>query len=169
MKKNLLFICILLGGILFAQTVFAKGDDKAALKTNLNVLTQGEAIAYPIPDGTTIECYAKRLDGSIDAFDEYNDYFYMKNGKLYSDTMNKFYKPEKKNLMKKVDRVKLTDNGKTIQMYDPLWEWSYRHHIRVVKINKETGEYFAKNVQDNWTWYRNSIATGYCRPIYPNK
>jgi len=40
-----------------------------------------------------------------------------------------------------------------------------RHHKRVVKINTETGVYFMKAVQDNWRWYRNAIATGYCRAI----
>lgn len=168
MKKKFL---VLAGSILclalLAQTTFAKGDDTMALKKNLKVLTNGEAITYPIPDGTTIECYGKKLDGSIDAFSEYNDYFYMKDGKLYSDTMRKLYQPERKNHLKKVRSVKLTDNGKTIQIYDPLFEWSFRLHSRVVKINKETGVYFMKGVQDNWRWYRNIIATGYCKPIYP--
>ena len=50
-------------------------------------------------------------------------------------------------------------------MYDPLWEGSIRHHVRVVKIDVQTGKYFMKAAQDNWTWYRNSIATGYCRII----
>ena len=166
MKKSLLFICLLMCGILASQTAFAIGDNEMALKQNVNVLKKGEAIEYPIPDGTTIECYGELLDGSIEAFNKFNDHFYMKNGILYSDTMNKLYKPEKKNYMKKVDRVKLMSDNKTIQMYDPLWEWSARHHKRVVKINIETGTYFMKAVQDNWRWYRNAIVTGYCRPIY---
>jgi hypothetical protein len=166
-KKFLVFAGSILCLALLAQTVIAKCDDTMALKRNLKVFTKGEAITYPIPEGTTIECYAKKLDGSIDAFSEYNDYFYMKDGKLYSDTMRKLYQPERKNKLKKVGKVKLTDNGNTIQIYDPLFEWSLRHHTRVVKINKETGTYFMKGVQDNWRWYRNIISTGYCRAINP--
>ena len=149
-----------------AQSVYALGDDTMALKRDLKVLTQGEPIPYPIPNGTTIECYAKKLDGSIEAFSEYNDYFYMKDGSLYSDTMKKLYKPDAKDPVKKVKKVKLVD-GNTIQIYDPLFEWSMRYHARVVKINKDTGAYFMKGVQDNWRWYRNIISTGYCRVANP--
>lgn len=166
-KKNLILFGIIVCFVIFAQTVNAKGDDTMALKRNLNVLTQGEPIPYPIPDGTTIECYAKKLDGSIDAFSEYNEYFYKKDGALYSDTMRKLYQPERKNYMKKIRTISLRDNGTVIQIYDPLFEWSLRHHKRVVKINKDTGVYFMKGYQDNWRWYRNIIATGYCRPINP--
>ncbi|MEE3349484.1 MAG: hypothetical protein VZR09_05535 [Candidatus Gastranaerophilaceae bacterium] len=168
MKKKFL---VLAGSMLcltvLAQAVMAFGDDTMALKRDLKVLTKGEAIEYPIPNGTTIECYGKKLDGSIDAFSEYNEYFYMIDGKLYSDTLRKLYQPERKNPMKRIRSVKLTDNGSTIQIYDPLFEWSLRHHKRVVKINKDTGTYFMKGVQDNWRWYRNIIATGYCRAIKP--
>ena len=64
-------------------------------KKGLTVLKKGESFTYPLPEGTIIECYAKRLDGSIDEFEEYNDYFVVRDGKLYSNTMHKLYKPEK--------------------------------------------------------------------------
>ena len=167
MKKGFLVLAgLMVGMALLTQTVYALGDDTMALKRNLKVFTKGEPIPYPIPNGTTIECYATKLDGSIDAFSEYNDYFYMKDGALYSDSMKKIYKPNAKNFMKKLKHVKLVD-GNTIQMYDPLFEWSMRHHKRVVKINKDTGVYFMKGMQDNWRWYRNIIATGYCRVVEP--
>lgn len=166
MKKSLLTaFSVIICAILAIQATYAIGDNTNALKSNLKVLTKGEAIQYPIADGTTIECYAKMIDGSIEAFSEYNEYFIIKNGALYSDTMNKLYKPEKKNPMKKIGNVKYDTNKKTIQIYDPLWEWSARHHKRVVKINTETGTYFMKGKQDNWRWYRNAIAIGYCRAI----
>ena len=168
MKKILLVLGILLFCFTaFAQTANAKKEDPTALNKNLKVLTKGEAIAYPIENGTTIECYAKLIDGSIDAFKEYNDYFYMKDGVIYSDTMRKLYQPDNKELVKKVKKVKLVDNGKTLRLYDPLSTWSLRRHVRVVKINLETGEYFMKGAQDNWEWYRNVVATGYCRAIKP--
>lgn len=132
------------------------------------VLTKGEAFSYPIPEGAVIECYAKRIDGSIDDFDEYNDYFLMRNGKLYSNTMNKIYKPGKKKQLKKVDQARILGDKKTLKMYDPLWEGSFRHHMRGIKINTNTGEYFMKGTQDNWMWYRNITTSGYCRVIYPN-
>ena len=166
MKKSLLFTFVLICGILASQTVFAKGDNVMALKQDVKVLTKGEAITYPIPNGTEIECYGELLDGSIEAFDKFNDHFYMKNGVLYSDTMNKLYKPEKKDYMKKVGNYKYNADKKTIQIYDPLWEWSARHHKRIVKINTETGKYFMKGKQDNWRWYRNAIVIGYCRANY---
>ena len=87
----------------------------------------------------------------------------MRDGHLYSNTMHKYYKPRKTHILKKVDRVKLVDNKKVLQMYDPLWEPSFRHHMRTIKINTETGEYYMKGTQDNWMWYRNITATGYCR------
>ena len=168
-KKALVLAGLLVCFTILSQAVIAKGDNTTALKENLKVLTKGEAIEYPIPDGTVIECYGKMVDGSIDAFSEYNEYFYMKDGTLYSDTLRKLYQPERKDYMKKLRNVKLTNNGTTIQIYDPIFEWSLRHHKRVVKINKDTGVYFMKGTQDNWRWYRNAVATGYCRAIYPDK
>ena len=60
---------------LFANTAYAKTDltcpDEILKKTELTVLTKGEPFSYPLPDGAIIECYAKRLDGSIDEFEEY--------------------------------------------------------------------------------------------------
>ena len=168
MKKSFVFlVALLFCFIAIAQTANAKKEDPTALSKNLKVLTQGEAIAYPIPNGSTIECYAKLIDGSIDAFKEYNDYFYMKDGVIYSDTMRKLYQPDNKELVKKVKKVKLVDNGKALRLYDPLSTWSLRRHVRVVKINLETGEYFMKAAQDNWEWYRNAVATGYCRVVKP--
>lgn len=159
MKKIINIIAILLFNFMIMQGVFASDSVK--------VLTEGEPFEYPIANNAKIECYAKMIDGSIDGFVEYNDYFYMKNGILYSDTMNKIYKPENKNLLKKVDRVKLKTDKKTLQMYDPLWEKTFRRHFRMIKIDISTGKYFMKAVQDNWTWYRNSIALGYCHVINP--
>lgn len=166
MKKGLAILLLLL--CFAAQITFAKGDDETALSRNLIVLTKGSKINYPIQNGTTIICYARRLDGSVDAFNEYNDYFYMKDGVLYSDTMNKVYKPEKTDFMKKVDNVSLTRKGETLQLYDPLWEWSVRRHRRMVKINTSTGEYYMKGTQHNWVWYRNAVSTGYCQE-FPQK
>ena len=74
------------------------------MKNNeLVVLSEGESFSYPLKENDIIQCYAKSIDGSIDHFNEYNDYFIMKNGTLYSNTMNKFYKGEKKNKLKEVD------------------------------------------------------------------
>ena len=164
MKKVLIAI---LGLILTSNVVFAAKDistPKVLLtKIGMTKLTKGEAFKYPLQDGAILECYAKRVDGSIDDFEEYNDYFVMKNGNLYSNTMHKYYKPEKTHIMKKADRVKLVNKKQTLKMYDPLWEPSIRHHFRTIKINTQTGEYYMKGIQDNWAWYRNITATGYCR------
>jgi len=81
--------------------------------------------------------------------------------------MHKFYKPEQTHKLKKVDSAKVLRDGKTLKLYDPLWEWSIRHHIRTVKINTQTGEYFMKGTQDNFVWYRNITSSGYCKIIYP--
>lgn len=159
MKKILTILGILVFNIMLMHGVMASNQVK--------VLTEGEPFEYPIPNNTKIECYAKMIDGSIDGFAEYNDYFYMKDGVLYSDKMNELFKPGKNNPWKKVDRVKLKSDKKTLQMYDPLWKLPLRHHVRVVKIDISTGKYFMKAVQDNWTWYRNAIATGYCHVINP--
>ena len=163
MKKVLIAIFSIL---VMANMVFAVdlATPKILLtKMGITKLDKGEAFSYPIKNGDIIECYAKRVDGSIDDFEEYNDYFVMRDGDLYSNTMHKYYKPEKTHLMKKVDKVKLTNHNQTLKMYDPLWEWSVRHHRRTIKINTQTGEYYMKGIQDNWVWYRNIIATGYCR------
>ena len=158
---------------LFANTAYAKTDltcpDEILKKTELTVLTKGEPFSYPLPDGAIIECYAKRLDGSIDEFEEYNDYFLMRDGHLYSNTMHKLYKPDKIVKLKKVDRASMLGDKKTLRLYDPLWEWSIRHHMRTIKINTKTGEYFMTGTQDNWMWYRNITTSGYCRVIYPKK
>ncbi len=159
MKKILTILGILILNFMIIQGVLA--SDKVV------VLTKGEPFEYPIANNAKIECYAKMIDGSIDGFVEYNDYFYMKDGVLYSDTMNKIYKSEKTNLLNKIDRVKLKSDKKTLQMYDPLWTKSIRRHFRIIKIDISTGNYFMKAVQDNQTWYRNAIATGYCHVINP--
>lgn len=164
MKKLLIAI---LGLFVSANLVFAAADvptPKILLsKIGMTKLEKGEAFAYPLNEGAILECYAKRADGSIDDFKEYNDYFVMKNGKLYSNTMHKYYKPNKTHLMKKVDQARILGDNKTLKLYDPLWEWSFRHHTRTIKINTQTGEYYMKGYQDNWMWYRNITATGFCR------
>lgn len=164
MKKVLIAI---LGLILTSNVVLATADlptPKVLLtKIGMTKLTKGEAFKYPLQDGAILECYAKRVDGSIDDFTEYNDYFVMKNGNLYSNTMHKYYKPEKTHIMKKVDKASILNDGKTLKLYDPLWEPSIRRHKRTIKINTQTGEYYMKGTQDNWMWYRNITATGYCR------
>ena len=153
--------------LLLANIVYAKTDltcPKILLtKIGVTKFDKGNAFKYPLEENSILECYAKRVDGSIDDFKEYNDYFVMRDGHLYSNTMHKYYKPRKTHILKKVDRVKLVDNKKVLQMYDPLWEPSFRHHMRTIKINTETGEYYMKGTQDNWMWYRNITATGYCR------
>ena len=68
-------------------------------------------------------------------------------------------------MLKKVDRASMLNDGKTLKLYDPLWEWSIRHHMRTIKINTQTGEYFMTGTQDNWMWYRNITSSGYCRVI----
>ena len=168
MKKILLVLALIAAcATCYAKTVLSEKEAGIMLSDDIKVLKEGEAIDYPLADNSIIECYAKRIDGSIKEFTEYNDYFIVKDGTMYSSTMQKIYKPEKDKKLKKVDRVKLVDNDKVLRFYDPLWEGSLRQHLRVVKINLETGTYFMKAVQDNWTWYKNAVATGYCRAIKP--
>ena len=153
---------------LIANSVWAKTDlttPELMSNRDLLVITKGESFNYPIPEESIIACYAKRIDGSIDAFEEYNDYFLMRNGHLYSNTMNKIYKPLKAHKLKKVDQARILGDKKTLKLYDPLWEGSFRHHMRGIKINTKTGEYFMRGTQDNWTWYRNITATGSCKVV----
>ena len=166
MKKILLslFSFLLMTNLVFAKNVI-NPSDKILMKKDLTVLKNGTPFSYPLKEGDILECYAKRLDGSIDDFAEYNDYFIMKNGHLYSNTMHKIYKPHKSNILKKVDRASMLNDNKTLKLYDPLWEWSIRHHMRPIKKKKKTGEYFMKGTQDNWMWYRNITSSGYCRVI----
>lgn len=138
-------------------------------KKGITVLKEGKPFKYPLPEETIIECYGKRLDGSIDDFREYNDYFIVRDGNLYSNTMHKLYKPGKAHKLKKVDQARLLNDGKTLKLYDPLWEWSFRHHARTIKINTKTGEYYMTGTQDNWMWYRNITTSGYCQIIPPEK
>ena len=111
--------------LIVANTAFAKTDlttPKVLLtKIGMTKLANGEAFKYPLKDGEILECYAKRVDGSIDDFTEYNDYFVMRNGRLYSNTMHKYYKPNKIQKLKKVDRASMLNDGKTLKLYDPLW------------------------------------------------
>lgn len=164
MKK---FLVAILGFLVTANMVFAAKDiytPKILLtKVGITKLSKGTGFTYPLKEGAILECYAKRIDGSIDEFDEYNDYFVMKNGELFSNTMHKLYKPDKVHIMKKVDKVKLKEKKQTLEMYDPLWEGPARRHQRTIKINTQTGEYYMKGTQDNFTWYRNITTTGYCR------
>ena len=164
MRKLLI---IILGLLISTNLVFAATDlttPKVLLtKIGMTKLTKGEAFKYPLKEGAILECYAKRVDGSIDDFEEYNDYFVMRNGHLYSNTMHKYYKPNKINKLKKVDKASMLNDGKTLKLYDPLWEPSIRHHMRTIKINTQTGEYYMTGTQDNWMWYRNITTTGYCR------
>ena len=168
MKKTILLLfCFIFGiGTLSAKENQIFPEEMSANK-EIKVLKKGCPFSYPLPNGTIIECYAKKVDGSIDDFAEYNDYFVMQNGGLYSNTMHKIYKPNKANKLKKVDQASMLNDDKTLKLYDPLWEGSVRHHTRTIKINTQTGEYFMTGIQDNWMWYRNVTATGYCRPIYP--
>ncbi len=145
------------------KTFDSRNKEEMVLAENLTILEKGEPFSYPLKEGDIIECYAKRVDGSIDAFIEYNDYFVMKNGRLYSNTMHKLYKPEKKDEFKIVDRVSIKKDGKTLSMYDPLWDGGIRRHKRSIRINIQTGDYYMKATQDNYMWYRLAVATGYCR------
>lgn len=162
-KLRILFIICFMFAV--SNIAMANSDSRSAkemiLAKNLNIFTKGEPFHYPIPEGAVIECYAKRVDGSIDGFLEYNEYFVMKNGSLYSNTMNKLYKQNDN--LKKIDRVKVSKNGETLLLYDPLWEPTMRRHQRNIKINLKTGEYYMKGTQDNWMWYRNITTTGVCR------
>lgn len=165
MKKILTLLCSL---FLISNLALAKTDlntPSKLLNKDLLILNKGESFSYPIKEGEIIACYAKKIDGSIDDFEEYNDYFVMRNGHLYSNTMHRIYKPQKINKLKKVDNARLLNDEKTLRLYDPLWEWSIRHHTRSIKINTKTGEYYMKGVQDNWTWYRNIVTSGYCKII----
>ena len=134
-------------------------------KKDITVLNEGEPFSYPIPNGALIQCYANKVDGSIDDFTEYNDYFLMKNGDLYSNTMHKLYKPEKSTELKLVDRTSIMGDGKTLKLYDPLWEGSGRRHKRTIKIDTSTGKYYMTGTQDNVMWYRNISTVGYCRML----
>ena len=165
MKKLLtfIFISILVAGAAFAKTSLTDCP-KEMTPDKVVVLTKGESFSYPLQEGAIIECYANKVDGSID---EFNDYFIMRNGKLYSNTMQRLYKPEKKKQLKKVDQARILGDNKTLKLYDPLWEGSIRHHMRTIKINTQTGDYYMKGTQDNWMWYRNITATGCCRVINP--
>ena len=148
-------------------TTYAKKETRTGhelvFAKELKVIKKGEPFSYPIPEGAVIECYAKKIDGSIDAFEEYNDYFVMQGGELYSDTLHRLYKPEKNNELKKVDRVSVTDGGRKLKMYDPLWEKNLRHHKRNVVIDLTTGAYHMTGTQDNAMWYRTITASGVCR------
>ena len=167
MKKILTLFCSLfiLSNVAIAKT--SLNAPSKFLSKDLVKLNKGESFSYPIKEGEIIACYAKKIDGSIDDFEEYNDYFIMRNGNLYSNTMHRIYKPQKANMLKKVDNVRFSNDKKILTMYDPLWEWSIRHHIRRIKINTQTGEYFMKGTQDNWTWYRNIVSSGFCKVIVP--
>lgn len=168
MKKILLGLAfVMVCTACYAAVSLTEKEAAIMLSDNVKVLEKGEAINYPLAENSIIECYAKQIDGSIKEFEEYNDYFIVKDGKLYSTTMQKIYKPEKSKKLKKVDRVKLVDSNKTLKLYDPLWEGSFRHHPRVVKIHLDNGTYFMKGIQDNWSWYRNAVSSGYCRAIQP--
>ena len=162
MKKTLLTILsfALLSGIAMANTT-ANTNDK-------EILTLGEGFTYPLPEGTVLECYAKNMNGKVKPFREYNDYYIVKNGELYSNTFHKFYKPKKADVLKKVDRVKLQEDKPILSLYDSLWEWSARRHQRHVVISTETGEYMMKAKQDNLIWYRTIKTSGYCRAVYPS-
>lgn len=164
MKK---LLALSIGLLISANLVFAATDYLCpkilTTKIGITKLDKGESFSYPLPEDAILECYAKKIDGSIDDFTEYNDYFVMKNGHLYSNTMHKYYKPNKSHIMKKVDKASMLNDGKTLKMYDPLWEPSIRRHMRTIKINTQTGEYYMTGTQDNWMWYRNITATGYCR------
>lgn len=166
MKKILTLLCSL---FLISNIAFATNLDAPypLLNNDLMVLTKGEGFSYPLPEGAIIACYAKKIDGSVDDFTEYNDYFVMRNNHLYSNTMHKIYKPHKEDKLKKVDSAKLLSDNITLKLYDPLWEWSIRHHVRTIKINTLTGAYYMKGTQDNWYWYRNIETSGYCKVIYP--
>ena len=163
MKKTLL---IILAIFMMTNIAIAKTDftcPKEMMPDKVVVLTKGEPFSYPIKEGAIIECYAKRFDGSIDDFKEYNDYFIMRN----SNTMNKIYKSEKPKQLKKVDRVSISRDTNILKMYDPLWEGSFRRHVRNIKINTSTSEYLMQGTQDNWMWCRTITSIGYCRVINP--
>ncbi len=164
MRKILVLI---LGMLISTNLVFAAKDltcPKILLtKIGITKFDKGEAFTYPLKEGQILECYAQKVDGSIDHFKEYNDYFIMRDGNLYSNTMHKFFKPEKTHLLKKVDRVTILNDNKILKMYDPLWTHTIRHHKRTIEINTETGEYKMNGVKDNWTWYRKATTNGYCR------
>lgn len=164
MKKLILLI---LGMVISSNMIFASVDllcPKILLtKIGINKFDKGEAFAYPLKEGQILECYAKRINGSIDYFTEFNDYFVMRDGNLYSNTMHKYYKPNKTHMLKKVDRVKMSSDNETLKLYDPLWELPLRRHVRKIEINTKTGEYYMQGSQDNMVWFRLVTATGVCR------
>jgi len=164
MKRFLILAILCLTSVGTAMAMANEVDD-ILFSNKITVISEGERINWPLNDGSIIGCYATMVDGSIDDFREYNDYFLVKNGHLYSGTMQKIYKAEKGNKLKKVDRANLLRDGKTLKLYDPLWEGSIRRHKRTVKINITNGNYYMNAFQDNAMWYRRAVTTGHCKVI----
>lgn len=169
MKRLLLTALSLLFVANMAQAKTDLNAPEKMLPKKIEVISKGEAFNYPLPEGAIIACHAKMIDGSIDALAEFNDYYVVRDGILYSNFMHRFFKKNRAWKLNEVDQQRILSDGETLRMYDPLWTPTYRHHMRVVKINTKTGEYYADVTQDNWTWYREAKTTGLCKVIYPSK
>ncbi len=121
-------------------------------------------VIYTTADGTRLKCTAKKNISSIKEYgNNITDYYTFKNGKIYSDNLNKVF-GTKERAPKRVWRLKITD--KEITFKDRIYLFKASHY-KWVTIDRKTGKYtFDGKKQYNWMWYFQQInANGYCRIV----
>ena len=129
--------------------------------TSVNATETKKNAIYTIEDGTKLECTAKRISGSIDDYIDTTDYYYFKNGKIYSPNLVKLYGKINED-PRKVLRLKITDDQiKFKDRYYETWTMNYKW----ATIDRKTGEYKFSAKRDFGTWYRLANAVGKCRIV----
>ncbi len=127
----------------------------------VNAKDNKENVIYTIEDGTKLECTAKRINGSIDDYIDTTDYYYFKNGKVYSPNLVKLYGKINED-PRKVLKLKITDDEiKFKDRYYETWTMNYKW----VTIDRKTGEYKFSAKRDFGTWYRLANALGQCKIV----
>lgn len=129
--------------------------------SNITAIAAKQNAIYTVEDGTKLECTAKRVRGSIDDYIETTDYYYFKNGKIYSPNLVKLYGKINDN-PKKVLKLKITDDE--IKFKDRFYE-TWTMDYKWVTIDRKTGEYKFSAKRDFGTWYRTANAIGQCKIV----
>ena len=129
--------------------------------TFVSAAEQKKDVIYSVEDGVKLECNAKRVRGSIDDYIDITDYYYFKDGKIYSPNLVKLYGKINDD-PRKVLKLKITDSE--IKFKDRFYE-TWTMDYKWVTIDRKTGEYRFSAKRDFGTWYRTANAIGQCKII----
>lgn len=167
LSKFILYFILIIFIYAICNTLFSFHINKKENKNKINILNTGEAFSYPLEDGSVIECYAKKTSGNTKEFKEYNDYFFLKNGTLYSNTLSKQENNDKEKDTGEIQKIILLDGKTTLKIYQEETKEREKIKKRDILINLPTGRYNMLLQEKTKFGYKKITTSGYCRALKP--